>query len=182
MNADYVVVQTSLEIYMAVKMGALALQGEELTRRVDAVDAEAEISLDLSQQVVKSSGGLALKRSIERIGTAIAQVHGSASSIQVASSEIATGNQDLSTRAEQTASSPQHAASSMEQLTGKVKQSADSARQANQPAATAGEVAARGGSVVAQVVTTMTSTPHRRRLPTSSARSTASLSRPTPWR
>ena len=71
MNADYVVVQTSLEIYMAVKTGALALQGEELTRRVDAVDAEAEISLDLSQQVVKSSGGLALKRSIERIGTAM---------------------------------------------------------------------------------------------------------------
>ncbi len=155
MHAGYVVVQTSLEIYVAVKMGELALQGEELTRLVNVVDAEGEISLDLSRQVVKSSGGLALKRSIERIGTAMAHVQGAAASIQVASSEIATGNQDLSSRTEQTASSLQQTASSMEQLTGTVKQSADSARQANQLAATAGAVAARGGSVVAQVVSTM---------------------------
>ena len=155
MHAGYVVVQTSLEIYMAVKMGELALQGEELTRLVNVVDAEDKISLDLSQQTFKSSGGLALKRSIERIGTAMAQVQGAASSIQVASSEIAIGNQDLSTRTEQTASSLQQTASAMEQLTGTEKQSADSARHANQLAATAGAVAARGGSVVAQVVTTM---------------------------
>ena len=145
MHAGYVVVQTALEIYMAAKMGELALQSEELTRLVNVVDAEGEISLDLSQQVVKSSGGLALKRSIERIGTAMAQVQGAASSLQVPSSEIATGNQDLSSRTEQTASSLQQTASSMEQLTGTVKQSADSARHANQLAATAGAVAARGG-------------------------------------
>jgi methyl-accepting chemotaxis protein len=155
MHAGYVVVQTSLEIYMAVMMGELALQGEELARLVKAVDAEGGVSLDLSQQTVKSGGGVALKRTIERIGTAMAQVQGSASNIQVASSEIATGNQDLSTRTEQTASNLQQTASSMEQLTGTVKQSADSARQANRLAATAGEVAARGGSVVAQVVSTM---------------------------
>jgi len=155
MHAGYVVVQTSLEIYIAVKMGAMALQGEELARLVKAVDAEGAISLDLSRETIKTSGGAALKQAIERIGSAMAQVQGSASNIQVASSEIATGNQDLSTRTEQTASNLQQAASSMEQLTGTVKQSADSARHANQLAASAAEVAARGGSVVSQVVATM---------------------------
>jgi methyl-accepting chemotaxis protein len=155
MHAGYVIVQTSLEIYIAVKMSAMALQGEELSRLVKAVDAEGAVSLDLSGQTVTTGGGVALKQAIERIGSAMAQVQGSASNIQVASSEIATGNQDLSTRTEQTASNLQQAASSMEQLTGTVKQSADSARHANQLAASAAEVAARGGSVVAQVVATM---------------------------
>jgi methyl-accepting chemotaxis protein len=155
MHAGYVVVQTSLEIYIAVRMSAMALQGEELSRLVKAVDAEGAVSLDLSGQTVTTHGGAALKQAIERIGSAMAQVQGSASNIQVASSEIATGNQDLSSRTEQTASNLQQAASSMEQLTGTVKQSADSARHANQLAASAAEVAARGGSVVAQVVATM---------------------------
>ena len=155
MHASYVVVQTSLEIFVAVKIGQMASQGEELARLVRAVDADGAISLDMSQQTVTTPGGAALKQAIERIGNAMAQVRGSASNIQVASSEIATGNQDLSTRTEQTASNLQQAASSMEQLNGTVKQSADSARHANQLAASAAEVAARGGSVVSQVVSTM---------------------------
>ena len=156
MHAGYVVVQTSLEIYIAVKIGALARQGEELARLVHAVDAHGAVSLDLTAQAANSTGGIALKRAIERIGAALSQVEGSTSDIQVASSEIATGNQDLSRRTEQTASNLQQAASSIEQLSGTVRQSADSARRANQLAASAAEVAERGGTVVSAVVATMT--------------------------
>ena len=155
MHAGYVVVQTSLEIYIAVNMGRLARQGEELAQLVRAVDVDGAVSLDLGAHAVRSEGGKALKRAIERIGAAMAQVRGSASSIQLASTEIATGNQDLSQRTEQTASNLQQAASSIEQLSGTVRQSADSARQANQLATSAAEVAARGGVVVSAVVTTM---------------------------
>jgi methyl-accepting chemotaxis protein len=155
MHAGYVVVQTSLEIFIAVKMRQMALQGEELARLVRAVGADGEVSLDLSRQVVESSDAIALKLAVQRIGAAMSQVQSTASNIQVASSEIATGNQDLSTRTEQTAANLQQTSSSMEQLTGTVRQSAESARHANQLAASAAEVAARGGSVVSQVVTTM---------------------------
>jgi methyl-accepting chemotaxis protein len=155
MHASYVVVQTALEVFIAVSMRELTAQSEELERLGQAVVADGAVSLDMSQQTVTSNGGAALRGAIERIGSAMSQVQESVSNMQRASCEIAAGNQDLSARTEQTASSLQQAASSLEQLTGAVKQSADSAHQANQLASTAAEVAARGGSVVSQVVATM---------------------------
>jgi len=155
MHAGYVVVQTSLEVVIAMKLRELARQSEELEHLGRAVVADGKVCLDMKDQQVTSSGGAALKQAIERIGHAMDQVQGSVANIQLASSEIATGNQDLSGRTEQTASNLQQAASSLEQLTGTVQQSADSARQASQLAASAAEVAARGGAVVSQVVATM---------------------------
>jgi methyl-accepting chemotaxis protein len=155
MHAGYVVVQTSLELWMAVSMGRLALEGEELARLLRRVDADGAISLDVSAETVTSQAGLGFQRVVGRIGRALADVQASARQIDSVSREIATGNQDLSGRTEQTASSLQQAASSMEQLTGTVKQSADSAQQANRLAASAAAVAERGGAVVSQVVSTM---------------------------
>jgi methyl-accepting chemotaxis protein len=155
MHAGYVVVQTALEVLIAVKMRQVSLQGDELDRLVEHVDAQGAVALDVSGIQVHSAGAVALKRSIVRIHDAMAQVQAATSNIHSASAEIATGNADLSQRTEQTASSLQQTASSMEQLTGTVKQSADSARQANQLASSAAQVAQRGGSVVSQVVSTM---------------------------
>jgi methyl-accepting chemotaxis protein len=155
MHAGYVIVQTGLEIYMAMKMGALAAQGDELAKLVGAVDTRGSVSLDLSAHPAKTGAGIALKRAIERIGTAMAQVQGSASNLQIASSEIATGNLDLSARTEQTASSLQHAAAAIEELTATVRNAADSARHANELASSAAKVAVAGGAVVSRVVATM---------------------------
>jgi methyl-accepting chemotaxis protein len=155
MHAAYVVLQTSLEVVIAVKMRAVAAQGDELERLVHAVGANDTLSLDLQHVPVSSPGAVALKDALSRVHLALVQVQTSAGSVQVASSEIAAGSLDLSNRTEQTASSLQETASSMEQITSTVRQTADSAQQANQLAASASEVASRGGSVVAQVVTTM---------------------------
>ena len=155
MHASYVIVQTGLEVYMAVKLRAASVEGEELEQLVQAVDTEGAVTLDLNHIVVTSPGAQGLKHAIGRMHAAMTEVQSSAANIQLASTEIATGNHDLSNRTEQTASNLQQAASSMDQLTGTVKQTADSARQANQLASNAATVAVRGGSVVAQVVTTM---------------------------
>ena len=155
MHASYVIVQTGLEVFMAVKMRAVSVEGEELEQLVKAVDTEGAVTLNLNHIAVTSAGAQGLKHAIGRMHAAMTEVQNSAANIQVASTEIATGNHDLSNRTEQTASNLQQAASSMDQLTGTVKQTADSARQANQLASNAATVAVRGGNVVAQVVTTM---------------------------
>ncbi len=155
MHAGYVVVQTALEVFIAVKMGASALQGEELESLVRAVDTEGAVSLNLQHIPVQSHAAKGLKRAVGRMHAAMAEVQSSAANIQVASTEIATGTLDLSKRTEQTASNLQQAASSMDQLTGTVGSTAESAKQANELASQAASVAARGGDVVSQVVTTM---------------------------
>ncbi len=155
LHAVYVVIQTALEVVLAVFMGRTAREGVELGELVAGVDRPDGISLNVAQIEVTAPAALSLKAALARMDSAVSAVRASTNNIETACSEIATGNQDLSQRTEQTASNLQRTASSMEELTSNVRQSADAARQANQLAATAAEVAARGGEVVGQVVTTM---------------------------
>ncbi len=155
MHAGYVVLQTALEVLIAVRMASIARQGDELGVLVGEVDANGQISLDLGHLPATTAGALALKQALGRVQQTLLQVRASAGSVTTASDEIASGNHDLSSRTEQAASSLQQTASAMEQLTATVRNSAESARQANQLAASAAEVAQRGGSVVSQVVSTM---------------------------
>ena len=155
MHAAYVVLQTALEIWIALRMAALAKQGDELTALVQEVEADGQISLDLAHVGASTGRAVALKQALGRVQQTLLQVRASAGNVNTASDEIATGNHDLSARTEQAASSIQETASAMEQLTATVRNSADSARQANQLAASAAEVAQRGGAGVSQVVSTM---------------------------
>jgi len=155
LHAVYVVIQTALEVVLAVYMGRTAREGVELGQLVAGVDRPDGISLNVAQVQVATPTALSLKAALARMDAAISAVRASTNNIDVACSEIATGNQDLSQRTEQTAGNLQRTASSMEELTSTVRQSADAARQANQLASTAAEVAARGGAVVGQVVSTM---------------------------
>ncbi len=154
-HAAYVVVQSAMEIYLAVQMRQAAMQGAELQRLTQNVVRGDTLDLDTSHMQTTTPVAAQLRQTLERVGAAMKDISAAADNITTSGSEIAAGSHDLSARTEQTASNLQQAASSMEQLTATVKQSADSARQANQLASSAAEVAARGGNVVAQVVTTM---------------------------
>ena len=155
MHAGYVVVQTVMEVFMAVWMNRVAAAGLELEALVHAVDQDAAVCLDVSTLSVVTPQGQALKNVVARMNQALLQVKSSVGEITTASAEIATGTLDLSNRTEQTASNLQQAASSMAQLTGTVAHTADSATQANALASTAAGVAGRGGDTVARVVSTM---------------------------
>ena len=155
LHAAYVVLQTGLEVVLAVGMGRTAREGAELVRLVKAVDQSDGIALDVSGLSVTTSGARALQSALQRMQAVVASVQSSADHIESASREIASGNSDLSARTEQAASNLQQTSASMEQLNGSMRQSADSAREASQMATTNADVALRGGQVVSQVVTTM---------------------------
>ena len=155
LHAVYVVVQTSLEIYLTITIGRLSKQGDELEALVRAVEFDGRISLDVDHVAVATAGGSALKNVLSRMAEVLTQVRSSTDSIGRASAEIASGNADLNTRTEQTATNLQHAASTMAALTGNVAHSAASSRNADQLANSAATVAQRGGAVVAEVVAVM---------------------------
>ncbi len=155
-HAVYVVIQTALEVVLAVMMGRTAREGIELGQLVSAVDRPDGIALDIVDQVpVTTPAAQTLKSTLQRMQTAVSAVRSSASSMDVACAEIASGNHDLSARTESQASALQQTAASMEQLGATVKQNADNAKQANQLAQSASTVAVKGGEVVTQVVDTM---------------------------
>ena len=82
-HASYVVIQTSLEMFMALKMGSAAHQGEELEDLVKAADTDAGVCLDLSNVPARSKPGLGLKRIISRMHVAMGEVQSSVRNIQV---------------------------------------------------------------------------------------------------
>ncbi len=155
LHALYVVIQSAVEVVLAVGMARAAREGDELAALVSGVNRTDGIALGVSDVATVTPAGQALKATLARMNAAVSSVRTGAASIEVACSEIASGNQDLSDRTEQTASNLQRTASSMAQLTSTVRQSADSARQANQLAMSASTVAMKGGEVVSQVVHTM---------------------------
>ena len=155
MHAGYVVVQSGLELYMAVSLGRLYREGEELSSLVDAIGREGTVNLDLQHLHTTTPGAQRLQATVERLHGAMVEVHATATQIRHASNEIAAGSRDLSTRTELAAANLEETASAMEELTSTLKQSADSAVQANQLSGSAADVAERGGLVVSQVVTTM---------------------------
>jgi len=155
MHAGYVVVQTSLEVYLALVLDRLARQGDELVALIHAVDAQGKLDLSVAHMPVKTDGGKAFTALLGSIGQVVALVRDSSHSISSASSEIARGGDALSRRTEEAASSLQQTAASMEELSAVVRASAASAQQANEMAGTAASAASRGSEVVSQVVSTM---------------------------
>ena len=154
-HALYVVVQSSVEVTLAVYMSRAARTGHELGQLIDTVNRNERISLDVSGIDVATPGGLAMKATLDKMDVAVSAVRQGASGIALASAEIAQGNSDLSARTEQQASALEQTAASMEELSSTVRQNADNARQGNQLAQNASSVAVRGGEVVGQVVDTM---------------------------
>jgi methyl-accepting chemotaxis protein len=155
LHAVFVIIQSAVEVVLAIGMRRAAMEGEELGRLVASVNRSDSIALDVQGMAVSAPGAEALKTTLLRMDAAVSAVRNSAYGMEAACSEIASGNQDLSDRTEQTASNLQRTSNSMVALTQTVRQSAESTHQANQLAMNASTVAAQGGAVVAQVVQTM---------------------------
>ena len=155
-HAAYVVIQTGLEVLMAVSLGRTARQGRELQDLVASVERADGITLEAAARLpVTTAAAASLQGTLGRMAGAVAAVRAAAGSVETACAEIASGNNDLSSRTEQQASALQQTSSSMDQLGATVRHNADNANQANQLAVSASAVAQQGGDVVAQVVQTM---------------------------
>eukprot|EP01035_Chromulina_nebulosa_P030148 gene30149-40041_t len=95
-HAVYVVIQTALEVLMAVRLGRTAMAGQELRNLVAAVDRPDGISLDAARAVhATTSSSRALQSTLMRMETAVAAVREATANLQRASAEIAQGNSDF---------------------------------------------------------------------------------------
>jgi methyl-accepting chemotaxis protein len=155
MHAVYVVVQTGIEISLAMSLRNAALEGAELAAIVRSVDRGGELCLDVGPLAVRTPIAGMLKAAVLKMDSAMRDVHAAAGSIEVAASEIAIGNHDLSQRTEAQASNLQRTAASMEQLTGTVSSTADAANQAKDVAGAASAAAREGGAAVGRIIETM---------------------------
>jgi methyl-accepting chemotaxis protein len=155
LHAGYVVVQTALEVVLALGLGRTAREGEELSALVARVNQADGLALDVSDAQVQTPLGKSLQTTFGRMQAVVLSVQQASVQIEAASREIASGNQDLSSRTEAAASNLEQTAASMEELNSTMKSSADAARTASQLAVANAEAAARGGQVVGQVVSTM---------------------------
>ena len=155
LHALYVVIQTVLEVILAVKMGRTAQESTELRRLTASLAHGDRIMLDMSRLSVHTPGGRALKDALDRMHQTVATVQQAAAGMAVACEEIASGARDLSVRTEHAAGSLQATSASMEQLTGTVGQTAAASAEANTLAVSAAGVARRGGEVVGEVVRAM---------------------------
>jgi len=153
-HAAFVVVQATVEVLIALRMRADAIESAEL-QQLCRPQADGQLSLDVRGMSFTSPTALALQGALLRLNSAVADVHLAAESMSSASGEIASGNHDLSQRTERTAAHLQEAAASMEQLGGMVSQSVQEAAAARDLATEASEMAERCGGVVSQVVSAM---------------------------
>ena len=154
-HALFIVTQAGAEVILARNMAALAAEGEELTKLVDQVDKGDMIQLDVNHVPVQTEAGLALKKTIQKMDSAVGLMRSGAARMHNACAEIASGNQDLSDRTEQTAGNLQRTAASMHGLGQTASSSDEQAVHANQLARDACHVAVSGGEVIAEVVETM---------------------------
>jgi methyl-accepting chemotaxis protein len=155
MHAAYVVVQTGIEIYLAIGLRQAAVEASELAGIVRHVDRGDRLCLDVSGVPATQPTSQVLKAALAKMESAMADVAMAAATIETSTAEIATGNLDLSQRTEEQASNLQQTAASMSRLSGTVKDTSDTAGQANQLASSSSAAATGGGEVMGQVVSTM---------------------------
>jgi methyl-accepting chemotaxis protein len=154
LHASYVVVQTAVEVGIAMRMRTDAFASAEL-EALCRPQADGQLSLDVRGLVVTTPTALALHAALQRLNDAVADVHSTAVRMSSASTQIAQGNHELSERTERTAAHLQEAAASVEQLDSVVRRSVQDAASARGLTAQAEQMAEQCGSVVGDVVSTM---------------------------
>ena len=155
LHAVYVVVQTAIEVALAVGLRRAAIEEHELATLVAHIDRGSSLCLDVHSAQVRSESALTLKRAITRIGEAMSEVSAAAESVMHSSSEIAHGTHDLSRRTEVQAASLAETAASMDEISGAVRSAAQTATEASGIAEGASVAAVTGGAAVGKVVSTM---------------------------
>jgi len=155
LHALYVVVQTAIEIALAVGLRKAAIDETELATIVAHIDRGNSLCLDVHTIHATSPSAIVLKRAIERIGEAMSDVNAAAESVKISSSEIADGTLDLSRRTETQAMNLQATSASMERISSAARHATQTATQASNYAVDASLAAVTGGVAVDKVVATM---------------------------
>ncbi|MBY0240484.1 MAG: chemotaxis protein [Burkholderiaceae bacterium] len=154
-HATYLVLQTLLQLFIAMRMGQVSRQGDELVRLVRAVNRDGVISLDVRNETVDSAIAIELHQLLTRMNDTLHEVKRACASIESSSGDIVSGSSDLSQRTETAVASLAQTTSSMGAIQETVTLAADTAEHSRELVSRAAGSAESGGVVVADVVRNM---------------------------
>ena len=154
LHAVFVVVQTGVEVMIALRMLADARESAEL-RALCTPTANGEISLDVRDVLVYSRTGKSVRAAFERMNAIVNEASSVAQQVLKSCSEISNGNRNLSVRTDSAVSRLQQTAASMTHIRTSAHQSAEEAGAARSVASEATASAHACGGVVRDVIATM---------------------------
>ena len=155
-HAAFVIVQTSVEVVMALKMRADATEAAELHALCQPMP-DGQLNLDVSSIEVTSPAGRAVHAAFLSLNHLVNEARMTADMVLHGAADIASSNLDLQQRTEATATQLQAAAASMLNIRHGGQASAQEAHSAQRIASKASDSANSCGEVVSQVVMTMDS-------------------------
>ncbi len=155
MHATYVIVQTGIEIFLALHLRQATMESAELKSLVNRIDQQHNVCLNVSDIRTTSPTATLLKEAIQKMAAAMTEVKMASETIQEASVNIADGNSELNRRTEDQAGNLSQISESMAELVRIINESADTSMRATDLAGTATSAAAEGGNAVNAVVQTM---------------------------
>jgi methyl-accepting chemotaxis protein len=156
-HVAYVVIQTVLEIVLALGMQQASREGTELAALIRAMNRDGHINLNIENLPTGTPAATSMKQVVGRVHSTIEAINLSSSVIYGHAAEIKNGNHSLSERTEHQASALEQTAASMEQLNATVNQNTDNVHQARKITREAVQAAQHGGKVTEAVMGTMTS-------------------------
>lgn len=155
-HAAFVVVQTAVEVVMAIKLKADAVEAAELHTLCQPT-AEGQLNLNVHNTRVTTPTAKSVHAAFLELDHLVGEARQTANIVLQGASHIADGNQDLQECSDATAHQLKDVAQGMDNIKSSSQSSAQEAQNAHRIATQASEHAASCGSLVAQVVTAMDS-------------------------
>jgi len=151
LHAVYVVIQTGVEIFLAVRLRHAAVEAAELLAIVGRIDQGTMIGLDVERIEVSEPTSRTLQAAIAKMGGALREVGIAAAQVDQASEQIVGGTHTLGEHAQEL----RRTVAVMEEITQSVAEAADTANLARTLARDASSTAQESSHAVSQVEQTM---------------------------
>ena len=153
-HAAFVIVQTAVEVVMAVRMRADAIEAQELHDLCKPTQS-GELNLDVQRLAVRSPSAQAVQQAFIKLHEVVNEARMTANVVLQSSQHIASSNQQLEQRTLATTQQLQSTTSAVLEIQEGAQSSATESADARDIAGQATHNAQHCGDLVAQVVTTM---------------------------
>ena len=156
LHATFVVVQTTVEVIMAVRLRRDAVEAAELHALCRPSD-NGQLNLDTSDAIVSQASSQAVKAAFHTLSTLVAQAHQTSDTVLSGANTIAHSNHALHTDTQTTATRLDATVQDLLCIKSTAVDSAQQAQRAHQLADAATHSAQTCGTLVRQVITAMDS-------------------------
>lgn len=153
-HAAFVIVQTGVEIVMAVGMRSDAIEAQEL-HTLCKPTPEGQLNLDVQSVEVRSPSAIAVREAFLKLDQLVSEARMTADVVLQSSTHIADSNQHLQSRTAETSTQLQETAACMQEIRDGAQASAAESASARHIASQAMDSAQTCGALVKEVVSAM---------------------------